>query len=154
VTSLDESGIYKTDLQTSHTSKIPGSQNLVHVLPSPDGRFLAAVSEPRSGELSQLKIFDFTTQRWTVIARGTLFSGHGWSHDSRYFYFQDLLAPEESVSRYQVSSRKTERVMDFSALLHAGVMRCGFIGFAPDDSILAVTMRGEGDIYRTGLDLP
>jgi Tol biopolymer transport system component/DNA-binding winged helix-turn-helix (wHTH) protein len=154
VTPPGESGIYKIDLQTSQTTRIPGSQNLVHVLPSPDGRFLTAVSELRSGELSQLKIFDFRTERWTEIASGTLLSGHGWSHDSRYLYYQDLLAPEEPVSRYDVNSGKTERVMDFSALLHAGVMRCGFIGLAPDESLLAVTTRGEGDIYRIDLDLP
>jgi Tol biopolymer transport system component/DNA-binding winged helix-turn-helix (wHTH) protein len=154
VTPPEQSGVYKMDLQTSQTTRIPGSENLVHVLPSPDGRFLAAVSEPRSGQLSRLKIFDFATERWMEVARGTLLSGHAWSHDSRFFYYQDLLSPEEPIFRYDLSTAKTERVMDFAALLHAGVMRCGFIGFAPDESILAVTTRGEGDIYRIDLDLP
>jgi len=44
--------------------------------------------------------------------------------------------------------------MDFAVLLHAGVMRCGFTGLSPDGAILAVTTRGEGDIYRIDLDLP
>jgi Tol biopolymer transport system component len=154
VTPPGESGIYRMDLQTSQTTKILGSQNLVHVLPSPDGRFLAAVSEPRSGELSRLKIFDFTTERWTEIARGTLLSGQAWSHGSTYLYYQELLSPEEPVFRYDSGTARTERVMDFSALLHAGVMRCGLMGLAPDESILAVTTRGEGDIFRIDLDLP
>ena len=71
-----------------------------------------------------------------------------------YLYYQELLSPEEPVFRYDSGTARTERVMDFSALLHAGVMRCGLVGLAPDESILAVTTRGEGDIFRIDLDLP
>jgi Tol biopolymer transport system component len=154
VTPTEVSGIYTRDLQSSQASKIPGSVNLIHPTPSPDGHFLAAITEVRSGELTRLEIFDFITQRWTEIARGALLSHASWTRDSKYLYYQDLLVPEEPVFRFDLKTRKSERVLDFSALLHAGIIRCGFTGLAPDGSILAVITRGDGDLYRIDLELP
>jgi Tol biopolymer transport system component/DNA-binding winged helix-turn-helix (wHTH) protein len=154
VTPADVSGIYSLDLSTSQTTKIPGSENLIHPTPSPDGRFVAAITEERSEEQTRLEVFDRNAQSWTEIARGTLLSSSSWSHDSRYLYYQDLLAPEEPVFRFHLETRKTERVLDFASLLQGGMIRCGFTGLAPDDSILAVTTRGEGDLYRLDLELP
>ena len=152
--SVSGSSIYLLDLNGSRTSKIRGSEDLIHPAPSPDGRFLAAVSETRSGELNHLKILDLKSENWQEIASGTLLTGGVWSHNSRYLYYQDLLAPEEPVFRFDLETRKSERVLDFAPLLHAGSIRCGFTGLAPDDSILAIITHGEGDLYRVDLDLP
>ncbi len=152
--SVLESGVYLQDMNTSRTSKIRDSENLIHPAPSPDGRFLAAVSELRTGELNHLKIFNFKSGNWEEIARGTLLTGGVWSHNSRYLYYQDLLAPEEPVFRFNLETRKSERVLDFAPLLHTGSIRCGFTGLAPDDSILAIITRGEADLYRVDLELP
>jgi hypothetical protein len=142
------------DLNTSQTYKIPGSENLIHPAVSLDGRFLAAIAELRSGELTRLELFDFATQRWTELARGALLSKPTWSRDSKYLYYQDLLAPEEPVYGFAMSTRQSEKVLDFSSLLHSGVHRCGFEGLAGDGSIMAVTSRGEKDVYRLDLELP
>ncbi len=149
-----ESGLYSMDLKTSQTSKIPGSDDFIHPTVSPDGRFLAAIMEPRSGELTHLKLFDFESQHWTELARGALLSNPAWSRDSRYIYYQDLLTPEEPVYRIALSTRKPERVLDFSTLLHSGALRCGFAGLAGDESIMAIASHGDGDVYRLDLELP
>ena len=150
----EESGLYTMDLKTFQTSKLPGSENLIHPAASFDGRFLAAVTELRSGELNHLELFDFATQRWTELARGALLSKPTWSRDSKYLYYQDLLAPEEPVYRFAMGTRQSEKVLDFSSLLHSGVLRCGFEGLAGDGSIMAVASRGEEDVYRLDLELP
>ena len=149
-----QSDISILDLNTSKIARIRGSENLDHPTASPDGRFLAAISEVRSGELTRLNLYDLKTETWTEIARGTLLSGGSWSRDSRYFYYQDLLAPDEPVFRYDMETRTSQRVIDFAPLLRAGAIRCGFNGLAPDGSILAVVTRGEGDLYRIDLELP
>lgn len=150
----EQSGLYAMDLKTTQTSKLPGSENLIHPAASPDGRFLAAVTELRSGELNRLELFEFATQRWTELARGALLSSPTWSRDSKSLYYQDLLAPEEPVYRFVMSTRQSEKVLDFSSLLHSGLLRCGFEGLAGDGSIMAVASRGEGDVYRLDLELP
>ena len=150
----EQSGLYTMDLNTSQTYKIPGSENLIHPAVSLDGRFLAAIAELRSGELTRLELFDFATERWTELARGALLSKPTWSRDSKYLYYQDLLAPEEPVYRFAMSTRQSEKLLDFSLLLHSGVLRCGFEGLAGDGSIMAVASRGEEDVYRLDLELP
>jgi DNA-binding winged helix-turn-helix (wHTH) protein/Tol biopolymer transport system component len=154
VTSGVESGLFSMNLSTSETSRIPGSENLIHPTPSPDGRLLAAITELRSSELTRLELYDYTTQKWTEIARGALLNNPAWSKDSKYLYYQDLLAPEEPVYRAVLGTGQTERVLDFSTLLHSGAIRCGFTGLAEDGSIMAIASHGEGDVYRLDLDLP
>jgi DNA-binding winged helix-turn-helix (wHTH) protein/Tol biopolymer transport system component len=154
VTPVDRSGLYRMELPSGAPSKIPGSENLIHPSPSLDGHYLAAISEHRSGQLAHLKLFDFKTQAWTEIASGALISGDAWTSDSKFIYYQDLLAPGQPVLRYSVNTHKSERVLDFSAVLHSGANRCGFAGLTSDGSIMAVVTRGEGDLYRLDLDLP
>jgi Tol biopolymer transport system component len=152
--SVSQGDISILDLNTSTFARIRGSENLDHPSASPDGRFLAAISEVRSGELTRLELYDLKTETWKEVARGTLLSGSSWSRDSKYLYYQDLLAPDEPVFRYDPETRTSKRALDFAPLLGAGAIRCGFNGLSPDGSILAVITHGDGDLYRIDLELP
>jgi Tol biopolymer transport system component/DNA-binding winged helix-turn-helix (wHTH) protein len=142
-------GIYFFDLATGRSTFVAGSGGLIHPHWSPDGRFLAALSE----DPSVIKLLDLRTHRWSEVARGTLISAPVWSADS-VLYFQDLLAPGEPVYRFQPGSSSPQRAYSFEDILHSGAQRCAFQGFAPDGSLLVQVNRGGGDIYALTVSAP
>jgi DNA-binding winged helix-turn-helix (wHTH) protein/Tol biopolymer transport system component len=135
-------GIYLSNLDSGRSTLIPGSTGLTEGRWSPDGRFLAAVSE----DTSVIKLLDLRTHHWSEVARGTLISFPVWSADS-VLYFQDILATGEPVYRFQPGGAGPQRAYSFEDILQAGVLRCGFFGFAPDGSLLVQVNRGGGDVY-------
>lgn len=150
------SGIYSEDLQTSQISKIPGSEGLIHPSWSPDKRFLVAVTNSHLSPARPvvLKLFDTRTQSWKDIGRGTLLNPGGWSPDSKYIYYQDILGQDEPVFRYAIGGKKPELFFDFASLLRAGYIRCAFLRSAPNGEVIASLTRSDTDLYRLDLDLP
>jgi DNA-binding winged helix-turn-helix (wHTH) protein/Tol biopolymer transport system component len=144
-----ELGVYLFDLDQGRSTLIPGSVGLTQARWSPDGRFLAAVSE----DTSAIKLLDLRTHHWSEVARGTLISFPVWSSDS-ILYFQDILAPGEPVYRFQPRGAGPRRAYSFEDMLQAGALRCGFWGFAPDGSLLVQVNRGGGDLYALSVNLP
>jgi DNA-binding winged helix-turn-helix (wHTH) protein/Tol biopolymer transport system component len=142
-------GIYFFDLSTGRSTLVPGSAELVFPRWSPDGRFLAAVSE----DTSVIKLLDLRTHRWSDVAHGTLISFPMWSADS-VLYFQDILAPGEPVYRFPPGSSAPQSAYSFDDILHSGAQRCAFWGFAPDGSLLVQVNRGGGDIYALTVGVP
>jgi DNA-binding winged helix-turn-helix (wHTH) protein/Tol biopolymer transport system component len=142
-------GLYFYDLATGRSTLIPDSAGLALSRSSPDGHFLAALSEDGSA----LKILDLRTRRWREVARGTLIAFSMWSADSA-LYFQDILAPGEPVYRVQPGTSAPQRVYSFEDILKNGAQRCAFQGFTPDGSLLVQVNRGGGDIYALTVGLP
>jgi Tol biopolymer transport system component len=151
-----ESGIYEVNVQTSRTTKIPGSEGLTHANYSPDGRFLMAVTIVHLNPTQPvtLKLYDVRKREWRDIDKGTLLSPAAWSPDSKYLYYQDILGQDEPVFRYAVGAAKPQLLFDFSRLLHSGYSRCGFVRFAPNGDVVASLTRSETDLYRLDMDLP
>jgi Tol biopolymer transport system component len=147
--SAPEPGIYLLNLDQGRSTLIPGSTGLTEGRWSPDGRFLAAVSE----DTSVIKLLDVRTHTWSEVARGTLISFPVWSADS-VLYFQDILAPGEPVYRFQPGGAEPQRAYSFEDILQAGVLRCGFWGFAPDGSLLVQVNRGGADLYALTVSIP
>jgi len=136
-------GIYFFDLAQARSTWIPGSEGLAASAWSPDGRFLAAVSE----DTSVMKLLDLRTRRWTEIAHGKVISFPIWSADSA-LYFEDVLAPGQQVYRFQPGSSGPQRAYSFEDILQgSSALRCGLEGFAPDGSVLVQVSRGGGDVY-------
>ena len=145
-----ENGVYAYDLRNGQSTKIPDSAGFYAVRWSPDGHFLAAVSE----DSKAMKLYDIPQKRWTEIARGSLMSTPFWSADSKYVYFQDILESGEPVYRFRPQNSSLESVHSFEDLLKSGNIRCGFIGLAPDGSLLLQLAKGGGNLYKLELDLP
>lgn len=100
-------------------------------------------------------LFDLRRGRWLQVAEGNFIAGELiWSDDSKFMYFQDLLAPNEPVCRLRMDNRRIERVASFEVFLQGGVPRCAFQGLAPDGALLVVLPRNHADIYALSLDLP
>lgn len=145
-----KSGVYFHDLRTAQTTKIPDTAGYYAVRWSPDGHFLVAVSE----DSKALKLYDISRKQWTEIARGNFISTPFWSADGKYVYYQDILGAGEPVYRFRPQDSAPERVHSFEDLLKSGALRCGFIGLAPDGSLLVQQRRGGGNLYKLELDLP
>jgi len=145
-----DASLYFFDFRRGNTTKVPGSDGLRQPRFSPDGRFLAATS----ADSSVMKLLDLRTHRWTEVARGKVFTFPVWSADS-VLYFEDLLAPGEPVYRYQPGGASSpQRAFSFEDLLQAGAIRCAFLGFTPDGSLLVQINRGGGDVYALTVNLP
>jgi DNA-binding winged helix-turn-helix (wHTH) protein/Tol biopolymer transport system component len=153
---LAQSGIFLLDLRTSQIAKIPGSEGLIHPSFSPDHRYLTALTnfDLNPTQPSRVMLFDVQRRTWKEIAHGTLVNPVQWSKDSSYFYYQDILGEGQPAFRYSIVNNKSESVVDFESLLHAGYVRCSFVGFAPNGALLVSLRRNEVNIYRLDLDLP
>jgi Tol biopolymer transport system component len=144
--------IYTMDLRTKRISALPGSNGLYSSHWSPDGRFIAALTD---GSYA-LTIFDFTTQEWTEAFPSQV-AYETFSHDGKYIYFMNNPAPDlkPRVLRLRMSDRKIEEVVD---LQKAGPLLNGrfstWFGLAPDDSPLVTRDISTQEIYALDMDWP
>lgn len=145
-----QTDLYIYNLQSKQSIRIPDSEGLTFVRWSPDGRFLAAITEGSS----LLKLYDLKKNQWTVIANGKLMAMPVWAADSKYVYSQDILEPGEPIYRFAAEHPAKEKFYSFEDLLQTDVLRCGFEGFGPDGSLLVKLSRGGSNVYQIQLELP
>jgi len=107
---------------------------------SPDGRYLAAMTS----DSSHLMLFDFQTEKWKEIGKGTL-SWINWSSDSRYLYLKDL-TNSGAVERIRIADEKVEKIVDLKGNVFIG-LGGGSVSVAPDGSALLLRDRGTQDVY-------
>ncbi len=128
------------DLPTQKVSMLPGSQGLFSPRWSSDGRYVAAMT----GDSSVVQLFDFQTQKWTEVAKGS-FGWLNWAHDGGYLYVLDF-AGKGAVLRVRISDHKIERVADLKDFVLTGRYG-GSLALSPDDSPLLLQDAGTQDIY-------
>lgn len=128
------------DLTTKKVSTLPGSNGLFGSRWSPSGRFVGAVLLNQSS----LRLFDFTTRRWTELASFKTIHNPVWSRDERFLYFQ---AEEGSLYRVRMSDRAVERVASLGAIGTWKSSYCYFEGLALDDSPLVSCRQADRDLY-------
>jgi Tol biopolymer transport system component/DNA-binding winged helix-turn-helix (wHTH) protein len=143
-------GLYVFDRRTRAKTKLPESAGIWKSAWSPDGKYLAVGSE----DSRTIRVSDMASKHWTEVTTGKVLGPAVWSQDSRYIYFQDVLDEGEPVRRMNLQTRRVESVFDCSALLEAGVQRCGFEDLTPDGSLVLRLTRGDHDIYVLELELP
>ena len=137
----DQAAILVLNRKTRQVSKIPGSDAMYSPRWSPDGRFLVAM--PTSQE--SLMLFDFSTQKWSVLASVSRAGYPCWSRDSRYVYFLLGRTQKPGVMRVKVADRKIEQVASLIDFQQTGYF--GFwLGLAPDDSPLLLKDTGTQEI--------
>ena len=133
-------GIHLLDMRTGKVADVPGSQGLFSPRWSPDGQHLAAMTA-NSGTIM---LFDFQTQKWTQLARGT-FGWLEWSRDGQNIYLKDF-AGKGAVARIRISDRKLEQVADLNNFSDTG-RAGGSLSLMPDDSPLLLRDTGTQDVY-------
>jgi eukaryotic-like serine/threonine-protein kinase len=128
------------NIATDEVTLLPGSDKMFSPRWSPDGSYIAAMTS----DSSHLMLFDFQTQNWKEIGKGTL-SWLNWSRDGQYIYMKDLTG-KGAVERLQVSDGKVEKIADLGDLVFTGVGG-GSVSVAPDGSALLLRDRGTQDVY-------
>ncbi len=135
--------------KTGQISKIAGSEGMFSPRWSPDGRYLVAM--PTSQE--SLMLFDFSTQKWSVLASVSRAGYPCWSRDSQYVYFLLSRSEKPGVMRVKVTDRQIDQVaslMGFQQTSYFGF----WLGLAPDDSPLLLKDTGTQEIVALDWHAP
>jgi Tol biopolymer transport system component/DNA-binding winged helix-turn-helix (wHTH) protein len=133
------------DLASHQVTTLPGNNWLPRW--SPTGRFLAGLSE----DASELTLFDFETQRWSVLEKGEA-DFPTWSHDGQFIYFLRLTG-DSGVYRIRPTGGAPERVVDLKGFHHAGYDSFSYwMDLDPDDNPLLLRDFGGDDIYALTLE--
>jgi len=139
-------GIRVLDLNTNQVSLLPGAAEMWSPRPSPDGRYIAALSQ----QDSRMMLFDARTQKWEQLSVD--YSGYpSWSRDAKFLYFQDWdhgSGYPSRVVRTRISDRRLETVLDLKSLdrLSIGTFM-SWSGLAADDSVLLSRNNSTQEIY-------
>ena len=141
-----ESAIYIFDLASHQVTTVPGSRGLYSPRWSPNGEYLAAFP----ADESELHLFNFQTQKWTVFATG-LVAWPNFSRDSQYIY---LLSGSNAVIRVHVTDGKTEQAADLKNFVFTGYFGDSSLSLAPDDSPLLFRDAGSSDVYALDWEEP
>jgi Tol biopolymer transport system component len=147
--------IHVLDLKTRQVSLLPGSERLYSPRWSPDGRYIVAITGGQGPEVGWLRLFDFTTKKWTGLTRIHA-AYENWSRDGKYVYFQGYADArrETAIYRVRISDGKQEQVVGLKGFRQ----ETGFVGvwsgLAPDDAPLLLHGAGSEDIYALEWEAP
>jgi Tol biopolymer transport system component/DNA-binding winged helix-turn-helix (wHTH) protein len=139
-------GIKVLDLSTNRVSPVSGATEMWSPRVSPDGRYIAALSE----QDSKLTLYDTRTQKWEELSPH--YSGYpSWSRDGKYLYFQDWNRGgglPSKVVRIRISDRKPETIVDLKSLDRLSIGSfMSWSGLAADDSVLLSRNNSTQEIY-------
>ena len=84
------------DLTSRQITTLPGSEAMWSPRWSPNGRFIAGL---HGGPTGGIKIFDFETQRWTIVQQTHETGYPTWSSNSQFVYFLRAWDDDPGVSR-------------------------------------------------------
>jgi len=141
------SSIRIIDVTTRQLSTLPGSDGLYSPRWSPDGRYVSAFS----ADSKTLLLFDFATNQWTELAKGSL-SWLNWSRDARYVYVLDY-RQKNAVIRVQVSDGKPEPIADVRDFPATGRYGAA-LALTPDDQPILLRDTGTQDVYSVDWHSP
>jgi eukaryotic-like serine/threonine-protein kinase len=140
--------IHVLDLRTHQTTTLPGSQGLYSPRWSPDGRHIAALT----ADSRKLMLFDAESAKWQVWAELPI-GFPSWSQDGKYLYFDTVSAVDPAIYRLRIGDHTPEHVLSLKGLRRA-VGFAGWIGLAPDGSLLLPRDVGTQEIYALEMAAP
>jgi Tol biopolymer transport system component len=146
-----QQAIQLLDVNSKQVSTIQGSQGLYAPRWSPDGRYLAALTD----DARKIVILDFKRQTWSDWFNGPgLFSYPVWSRDGKYLYFETRATDTPGYYRIQLGQTRPELIVDLKDL-HQFMSRIGpWSGITPDGAPLFVRDLSTDEIYALDLELP
>jgi serine/threonine protein kinase/Tol biopolymer transport system component len=154
---IDETGlagenfnIKIVDSKSGQAHELQGSKTLAYPAVSPDGRYIAAVTE----DAKKLRIYDFQSQTWREFAPAAGAGIPAWSADSRYVYFDNGLRADSAVYRMRLSDHKVEQVASLKNTRRAIWGNLPWFGLSPKDEPLVLRDVGTQEVYALDFDEP
>ena len=144
--------IYSFDLKTREITDFPGSEKLFSPRYSPDGRYLAALSQ----DSASLFLYDFVAKKWNkwLTERGNI-AFPTWSKDSKYIYFDNFMTDHPTARRVKVGDTQSEELFSLSGLRRfSGTPSGTWGGLSPEGDRLYVEDTSVQEIYSLQLQLP
>lgn len=137
------------DLKTTNVETLPGSEQLLSPVRSPDGRFVVANTVDRQ----KLMLFDFTTRKWSELVSMSI--GYTqWSGDSKFVYFDTGSSAGLAFYRVRLTDQKLERVASFKDIRRVFTAFVAWSGLTPDGSPLLMRDTGTQEVYALDFDVP
>ena len=144
------------DLATKESKTVPGSQGLYSPRWSPDGRYIAALSDGQK----RLFLYSFEKRHWQELPLlklpepASVGQPH-WSHDSRYLYFNSAVG--NNVYKLSIPGGHPELVVSLAGTdVGWPGMRPwgwdGWFGLTPDDRVLVMLDRSVDEVYALDVD--
>jgi serine/threonine protein kinase/Tol biopolymer transport system component len=141
--------IYRLDLKTRDVKTVNNSEGTRFLSLSPDGNFVATLSET-----NQVLLLDLKADKKTELTKMTAWFPV-WSRDGNYVYFSSTDQGEPAFYRVQVKSRKVERVASLKDVKRPTSQSFGsWTGLTPDDAPLALRDISTYEIYAFDWQLP
>ena len=140
--------IHILDLETQTVTDVPNSNGFFSPRWSPDGRYLVVLSL----DSSRMALFDFSTQKWNEVVKGTFMMWPCWSHDGRcVYYIQGRRNP--AVMRFLAANLKVERVVDLKDFRAAGFYGTS-LSLTPDNQPIMTRDIGSQEIFALDWQAP
>jgi Tol biopolymer transport system component len=134
------------NLKTGQVSTVPGSEGLWTARWSPDGQYIAALTQ----DSRHLVLFDFRTKRWVKLATRANIPDVVWSRHGEAIYFNgEVTAGERDIFRVKIPGGQLERLASLS-----GRSESDWLGLAPDDSPLIARHIHTAEIYALTVKWP
>jgi Tol biopolymer transport system component len=138
--------IHIFDLKERRLSVVPGSEGLWTARWSPDGRYIAAVTE----DSRSLMLFDFRGAKWgKLLTLDRIYDLH-WSWQGESIYLSNIPPEgEPTLFRLKIPGHQPERLTGLKSMHDAG-----YLGLAPDDSPLIMHQVTGEEIYALECQFP
>ena len=139
------------DLQTHRVSSVPGSEGWFSPRWSPDGRYLAALSQ----DSLKAAFFDLKNRKWSdPISENATIGFPTWSKDSKYLYFNEGGAAR-TFRRIKVGAPSSEMLFPLKGISLAVSNMVGeWSGLTPDAFPLFTRDVSIQEIYALDVELP
>jgi Tol biopolymer transport system component len=138
--------IHIFDLKERRLSVVPGSEGLWTARWSPNGRYIAALTE----DSRTLVLLDFQTGKWEKLySLGQILDLH-WSRQGMSIYLLATTAKGQlALFRVKIPSHQAELMISLEGE-HVG----NYLGVAPDDTPLVARPVNSGEIYALQCQFP
>jgi WD40 repeat protein len=138
------------NLETKQSKTIPGSQHMFSPQWSPDGHYIAALSDG----MTKVYLYSFNTALWKEVLLPAMptprnVSFPAWSRDSRYLY----VLVKSDIYKFHVPDGRPElATTPIGFEVTCPIWRVGWFGLTPDDRIMVLRDRGTDELYALDLE--
>jgi Tol biopolymer transport system component len=141
--------VYRLDLKTREVKTVSDSEGTQFLSLSPDGNFVATLSDT-----NQVLLLDLKADKKAELTKMTALNPV-WSRDGKYVYFSSTDQGEPAFYRVQVKNRKVEQVASLKDVKRPTSESWGsWTGLTPDDAPLALRDISTYEIYAFDWQLP